>query len=126
MDRTRLRALLAARYAWLIVCAGRSAVVLAVGAQLMAPGPRPAMAQEVNGIYGVGFASYFWRRPAGSFLVRRLRLVECRYSLLWLTRTDVEEVGHDLSVLHVGAGADSFVTRSRLFNALQLKPGFDQ
>jgi hypothetical protein len=55
MDQTRLRALLAARYAWLIVCAGRSAVVLAVGAQLMAPGPWPAMAQEVNGIYGVGF-----------------------------------------------------------------------
>ncbi len=59
MDQTRLRALLAARYAWLIVCAGRSAVVLAVGAQLMAPGPRPAMAQEVNGIYGVGFVCYF-------------------------------------------------------------------
>jgi hypothetical protein len=67
MDRTRLRALLAARYAWLIVCAGRSAVVLAVGAQLMAPGPRPAMAQEVNGISGVGFASYFWRRSAVHF-----------------------------------------------------------
>lgn len=35
----------------LIVRAGRSAVVLAIGAQLMTAGARPAMAQEVSGIY---------------------------------------------------------------------------
>jgi hypothetical protein len=43
-----------------------------------------------------------------------------------LPRPDVEESGNDLSVLHVGAGADGFVALSRLFNALQSKAGFDQ
>jgi hypothetical protein len=46
-----LRALLAARCAWLIVCAGRAAVFMAIGAQLMGSGTQPAMAQEVSGIY---------------------------------------------------------------------------
>ena len=36
------------------------------------------------------------------------------------------EIGHDLRVLHVGAGADGFVARPWLFNTLQLEAGFDQ
>src|SRR5581483_9081367 len=45
---------------------------------------------------------------------------------LWLAHAEVEEVGHDLGVLQVWAGAHRFVIRSRLFDALQQKAGFDQ
>jgi hypothetical protein len=46
--------------------------------------------------------------------------------LLWFPRPNVEEVGYNLSVLQVGAGADGFVARSWFFNTLQPKAGFDQ
>ena len=45
---------------------------------------------------------------------------------LWLPRPDMQEICHDLGVLHVGAVANGFVTRSRLFNTFQLKTSFDQ
>ncbi|HKQ79271.1 MAG TPA: hypothetical protein VJ810_36590 [Blastocatellia bacterium] len=38
----------------------------------------------------------------------------------------MEEVGHDLRVLHVWADSDGFVVRSRLFDALKAKASFDQ
>ena len=45
---------------------------------------------------------------------------------LRLPRPDMQEICHDLGVLHVGAVADGFVSRSRLFNTFQLKTCFDQ
>lgn len=38
----------------------------------------------------------------------------------------MQEICHDLGVLHVGAVANGFTTRSRLFDTFQLKTCFDQ
>ncbi len=46
--------------------------------------------------------------------------------MIRLPSTDVEEVGHDLGVMYMCAGAYGFVTRTWLFNALKLKAGNDQ
>jgi len=36
------------------------------------------------------------------------------------------EIRDNLSVLHIGAGADSLITRSRLFDTFEREPGLDQ
>src|SRR5262249_28637993 len=52
--------------------------------------------------------------------------VRVGHSLRRFPPPNVQEVGDDLGVLHIRAGADGFVGRSWLFNALQLKAGIDQ